>query len=400
MFSHNGKVSEKQMHRMLVLSTFAGSIFVLPYLSARLFGKSVCAGLLVFLAFAWIYVVCIAGITMRYHKKVGGGQESWRVEDFAEKMGMDGIAGKLLLFIQFVRQLIRLVFYIVLTMEILGEAQVPFMQGKGMDSVTNLLVLLPLLLVVLYGANKEIEQNARLHEMIFWVLFIPFVIMLLFGLKEVDYSIFVPKCSLSLGRMLLYGYALLTFVQPVENYLYLYPVTQQRLERKKKDKNLQVRGWKLWGWFCELVREWLVVVLAAVLSLFILGIYGVNGAGSEDMVTIAIMRYIRLPFGVLERFDVLMVWFFVTGCFVLICNSLYYAGYLLRELCHRKKIYLLIGILILAVGIVVLLPEYSHILILFLCYGALLDIPLSLLVPLLGSGIVEADGNEQEDGMV
>ena len=38
MFSNNGRISEKQMRRTLVLPVFAGCIFVLPHFAAKLFG--------------------------------------------------------------------------------------------------------------------------------------------------------------------------------------------------------------------------------------------------------------------------------------------------------------------------------------------------------------------------
>ncbi|MCM1497835.1 MAG: GerAB/ArcD/ProY family transporter [Clostridium sp.] len=375
MFSCNGKISEKQMRRMLVLPAFAGCIFVLPYLSARLFGESVSMGILIFLVFACIYTACIYVIGEKYQKVMNRG----------------GAGGKVLLLIQLLRYFIRLVFYIVLTIEVLGEAQVPFMRGMNNERLRNVLVVLPLLLVALYGAGKRIEQNARLHEMIFWVMFIPFIIMLLFGIGEVDYRVFVPQMNMAPAKIVLYAYALLTFIQPVENYLYLRPLLREGKHGAESKKR-----------FLFPCAELLVIVLAALLSLIILGIYGVHGAGSEEMVTISIMRYIRLPFGVLERFDVLMVWFFMTGCFILICNSLYYSGHFLRRLLgtERKEEQMpnkragkwsaaagLAVILLLSVGALAVVPEYSHLLMLFMCYGAVCDIPLSLLLPLAGKTI-------------
>lgn len=394
MFSQNGKISEKQLRRMLVLSVFASCIFVLPYLSARLFEESVCSGLLVFFLFACVYVTCIYGIGNRYHPS-----------GFANSVENGGIAGKILLIIQIVRLLLRLAFYIGLSVKILGEAQVPFMEGGDTDYIGNLLVILPLLLVALYGANRGIEKQGRLHEMIFWVLFIPFIIVILFGLKEVDYSVFVPRVSGFSGMFLFYSYTLLTFILPVENYLYLRPDLgeygvmadkgetigsgrgEYRLSKKKNN---------VWISYAALL---FVIALGIIISLFILGIYGVHGAAKEEMITIAIMRYIRLPFGVLERFDVLMVWFFMTGCFILICSTLYYIGHLLRVLCVKiKRIWMLLGMLVLAVGIVIVLPGYSHTLLLFQYYGAVMDIPLSILVPILGIGLSELRSEKEQKG--
>lgn len=412
---------------MLVLSTFASSIFVLPYLSAKLYGENVCTGLLVFLLFAAIYIGCIYGLGAWYQKRWGENEANGTC--MQENPGMvgafeaSGLGGKALALIQLFRMLVRLSFYIVLSIKILGEAQVPFMQEGDSGNAVNLLVVLPLLLVALYGAAQgngagssnsdkkntssgqnygfgtAVEKQGRLHEMIFWVLFVPFIIMILFGLKEVDYTVFVPQFTMSVGTLILYGYTLLTFILPVENYLYLRPVlrehrliTEKTSGTEEDGKTLKRKRTNVWISYMAL---WFVIVLSVVLSLFMLGIYGVRGAGNEEMVTIAIMRYIRLPLGVLERFDVLMVWFFMTGCFLLICSTLFYAGSLFRILCNRvKRLWLLLTVLVLAAIAVLLLPEYGQTLLLFLSYGAILDIPLSLLVPILGMGL---SGNHLEE---
>lgn len=416
MFSHNGKISEKQMRRMLVLSIFASSIFVIPYLSARLFGSSIVPGLLVFFVFACIYVTCIYGIGAWY---AGTGEYRGKKNEkgkhhktsghmgYAEILSNGGITGKVLLMLQIFRLLLHLSFYIILAVAILGEAQVPFIQGKEMDNTANLFVVLPLLLVALYGADRGIEKQGRIHEMIFWVLFIPFIIVILFGLREVDYEVFIPHMDMPSGKLLLYGYALLTFLLPVENYLYLRPDLRETKTMVKKEKGadgaengsrLQRKKQNLWVSYMAVL---FTIILMVVLTMFLLGIYGVKGAGKEEMVTIAIMRYIRLPFGVLERFDVLMVWFFMTGCFVLICTTLYYAGYLLKLLYKKgKRIWWFVMVLAAALGLAVLLPKYSSSLILFLCYGALLDIPLSIIIPLLGMGLAGKDAETQEGGEI
>lgn len=394
MFSCNGKISEKQLRRMLVLSVFASCIFVLPYLSAELFEDSVCSGLLVFFLMACIYVTCIYGIGKKYHPA-----------GFVNTVQNGGIAGKALLVIQILRLLLRLAFYIVLSVAVLGEAQVPFMEGGDTDSIGNLLVILPLLLVALYGANRGIEKQGRLHEMIFWVLFIPFIIVIVFGLREVDYSVFVPHVSMSFGKLLLCSYTLLAFILPVESYLYLRPHLGEHsivMEKgktedgNKEEYRFHKKKSNVWISYGAVL---FVIALAVVITLFILGIFGVHGAAGEEMVTIAIMRYIRLPFGVLERFDMLMVWFFMTGCFILICSTLYYIGHLLRILCGKiKRIWLLLVMLVLAVGIVVLLPGYSHTLMLFRYYGAVIDIPLSILVPVLGTGLAQLHSETEQEG--
>ena len=141
MFSENGWISEKQVRRTLVLPVFVSGIFVLPYMAARLFGNSMVWGLGIFLILAIVYSSVLYGVG-RYTVPPGR-------EDSVEntKQGNKCIAGMHVL-----RFSIRLTFYILLAVTILGEAQVPFMKEGGAGSISNMLVVLPLLLVAFYGA--------------------------------------------------------------------------------------------------------------------------------------------------------------------------------------------------------------------------------------------------------
>ena len=361
MFSRNGKISEKQLKRMLVLASI---MFVVPYVSARMYGVSVLPGLIVFFVLSNLYVLYIYGMGEWYEKS----SMTTGKEGYISVMTESGLVGIVVGIIQFARLVFRLAFYIMLAITILKEAQVPFMPKGGAEIGADILVVLPLLLVALYGANTQIEKQGRIHEMIFWVLFVPFIVVILFGLKEVDYEVFIPKVSMSFGNMVLYAYLLLTFVLPIENYLYLKP----HVRSEKGAKHI-----------CGAVV--LVILLSIVITLFMFGIYGVHGAAKEPMVTVAIMRYIRFPFGVLERFDVIMLWFFMTGCFVLICQSLYFAGYIFQKMWKSaKKIWIQLAAVLLALGLVFCMRNYENGLLTFLCYGAIQDIPLAVLLPLLG----------------
>ena len=367
MFSENGKISEKQLRRMVVLPVFVSIILVIPYVSAKLFGGSILPGLLLFLVLAGFYVLYIHGVGVWYENRkvtsVEGG--------FLYVLTKSGLVGKFLGVVQVVRLVLRLSFYILLTMSVLFETQVPFIPEKRSDVYGNLLVVLPLLLVALYGANPKVEKQGRIHEMLFWLIFLPFIAVVLFGFQEVDYVVFLPKVDMPLGRMLLYAYMLLVFVLPVENYLYLRP---NLAEHNKRDRTcIAVVG---------------VVALGVLLTVFILGIYGTNGAADNPMTTISIMRYIRLPFGILERFDVLMLGFFVIGVYLLISETLYFAKHIIDVFWNKKtSLWILLLPLLLALFVVVYVRTYENGLLTYICYGAILDVPLSFALPLLGIGI-------------
>lgn len=377
MFSYNGKISEKQLRRMVVLPTFASVIFVLPFLAAKLFDISIVPGLIVFFVLAGVYVLYVYAMGEWFEKS----RYSTGKEGYISLLTESGIIGKTLSLVQLLRLIVRLAFYILLAMAILEEAQVPFMVKIPDEVYSDILVVLPLLLVALYGANVQVEKQGRIHELLFWLMFVPFLIMILFGLGEVDYQVFVPRVDKPFGSLLLYGYMLLAFVLPVENYLYLRPALKQNKERNK-----------------SAIAVILVIALAVIITLFIIGIYGLRGAGDNSLVMIDIMRYIQLPFGVLERFDVLMIWFFMIGCFLLICGTLYFAKHIFCSICkNASSFWVLLGFLVLALVIVVYVRDYNNALLTFLCYGAVMDVPFSFIIPLLGIGINRLYGSDVEE---
>lgn len=386
MFSNNGKISEKQLKRMLMLTAFAGVIFVLPHLSAVLFGKAYIPGLLIFFLISVLYTACIYGVG--YLNKLyklenmtleeNSSQEKNQKKESRKRKAWSGIS-ILIIVLQIIRQIFHLSFYIVLSIGILGEAQVPFMEGSSTNSYWNLLVVLPLIFISLYGANHNVEKMGRLYEMLFGVLFIPFIIMILFGLKEVDFASFLPQMEMPLWKMVLFAYGLTAFAVPIEQFIFLCPNLVKRQEKPEEEKEDDFPK----QWFASFRALVFTMGISIILTMFILGIYGVNGAALEEMVTVDIMRYIRLPMGVLERFDVLMIWFFMLGCFILICSSLFFGGHFAVKLNKGKRIYWLLGMIACSLLIVLWLPDYKETVWIFLLSGALIDLPLSILLPLV-----------------
>lgn len=386
MFSNNGKISEKQLKRMLMLTAFAGVIFVLPHLSAVLFGKAYIPGLLIFFLISVLYMACIYGVG--YLNKLyklenmtleeNSSQEKNQKKESRKRKAWSGIS-ILIIVLQIIRQIFHLSFYIVLSIGILGEAQVPFMEGSSTNSYWNLLVVLPLIFISLYGANHNVEKMGRLYEMLFGVLFIPFIIMILFGLKEVDFASFLPQMEMPLWKMVLFAYGLTAFAVPIEQFIFLCPNLVKRQEKPEEEKEDDFPK----QWFASFRALVFTMGISIILTMFILGIYGVNGAALEEMVTVDIMRYIRLPMGVLERFDVLMIWFFMLGCFILICSSLFFGGHFAVKLNKGKRIYWLLGMIACSLLIVLWLPDYKETVWIFLLSGALIDLPLSILLPLV-----------------
>lgn len=353
MFSNNGRISQKQLKCLVTMPVFASGVLVLPHMLAKLYEENLVYGIAAFIAASAIYVGILFFEGSGYKRKRING--SYRVAAV----------------IDIIRNYIRLIFYILLSMAVLMEGQVPFVESKMGNSPGNMLILLPLVMVALYGAGKGLEAAGRLYEMIRWSLIFPYVIMIAFGLKEMDFALALPKRMIEGNHspmgMIYTSFALLTFIIPVENYL--------RLKLRTEDD--QSTGRKIY----MSVMIWIAVICAV--SFFVVGIYGVRGAAGEDMVSIAIMRYIELPLGVLQRFDVLMVWFFMTGCFVLINSTMSTIRLLLDDLCSEKTAkVILVTMTAFALLTALRCPGYEEVVFGFMVFGMLVDVPLSIIMPL------------------
>ena len=128
----------------------------------------------------------------------------------------------------------------------------------------------------------------------------------------------------------------------------------------------------------------LMVILVSALSIIIAGIYGLNGMAEEPMVSVAIMRYIELPLGVLQRFDMLMVWFFMTGVFAVISGLLFRIRKQLFKVVSKEMGEIILFVIVIASLFVCrCLPEYAVTLDSFVVYGAFVDVPLSVLAMVL-----------------
>ncbi|MDO5154494.1 MAG: hypothetical protein Q4D51_00875 [Eubacteriales bacterium] len=351
MFSQNGKLSEKQLRRMLILPLYASLILVVPHVSAWLFGASIVPGLLAFFVMSLLYVAFI-----------------WWVARWYQNNRLCVVQNRLLLLIQIVRLIVRLAFYIGLTIAVLGEGEVPFAPQNTKQNAGGLLVAVPLLAICVYAAWQKREQQGRIYELMFWLLFVPFIFVVLFGIRRMDFSVFVPHCDVSFGILCYRAYLLLPFLLPVENYLLLRPYLQSGEKSRKT---------------CYAIMG--TIFLAVLLTLGILGIYGVQAGGAEELLTVAIMRCIRLPFQLTERVDAFLIWFFLVGCFVLIAQTLFFAAELVAvSIRGAKRIWSIVVILGSAIVVVIFLPDYSSMLWSYRTYAAIMDVPLSLILPMVG----------------
>lgn len=365
MFSCNQHISMMQLRKMVVTTVLFSGFIYIPHFLTKLFGRHVTLGSLFFLFMGSIFVIYI-----------------WQMSR------QKGEATPFIWTVQMVRLFVRTFFYSLFTIEILRQAKVPFMSIEQGSSLRDVFLFLPFLLLGIYGANisyvkrtenaeKEghyiaIEKQARFRELQYHILYLPYIIMLVLGVKEIDLSYLFSGSFALKGRYFIYAYALLTFILPMENMIWLKPYV--KIREMEKQKKTSENFYVLWGSF-------FVILLV---SLFVIGIYGVNGSAQEEIVSMSIMRYIPFPFGVLERFDCILDWYFIVGIFALICENLFLIGEFFSNLWKvENRLWILV-----ITGMCLLFLMYwfipcSNVQILYLYFGVFVDIPLALILPWL-----------------
>ncbi len=398
MFSHNGLISQKQENCILGLTVFTGSILVLPHLFVRMFPHDLIKGIIIFLIEAVVYTSVIIASGKKDYKcdertnpdgeselgKRGCDREERTSPGVENKLGKRGYTcgekansgggsksgkrGGWRNILNIARGYIRLIFYIILAMAVLSEGQVPFVDKEAGNAAGNLIVLLPLVLVALYGAGKDLEKQGRIAEMIFAAAILPYLVMLLFGIKDADlHSIFqglFTQEKESVLKVAVKCYALLTFVVPVEIYPWL-KINKTGRKNNKLISSLSVT---------------VMLMLIGTAAVIMAAICGTVKMAQDAMISIAIMRYIELPLGVLQRFDVLMVWFYMTGCFFLLCSTMFVLRQQLLMFVSKEKTDILMIITAAALMITVYsLPQYQELIYPFVVYGAFVDVPLSVI---------------------
>lgn len=171
-----------------------------------------------------------------------------------------------------------------------------------------LITLLGLLLAA-YGMARGMESRARVYEVLFWLLVVPFVLMLVLGAFDVSVQQLLPMATSSPKGLLSGSYLVFLVFSLCQMLLF----AGNYIEPKKAGK-------------AAASAIIFVGLLFAALYEILLGVFGKATVAALDFPAVALMSMVTLPGGFLHRQDALMVgvWFFTL--FALICSCMYYSS--------------------------------------------------------------------------
>lgn len=300
MFSDNNRISTRQVFRLFVFDFIGMSTLVLPGVLAQMTG---CDGLFAIL--------------------LGGGMSSIYLWYLARAMKeMDGdLTGYMkkslpvwLYFFLYVLLIVHCIIEAGYGAYVFADVMKKSLVGE--EAYTLILVLI--LLVTAYAIRSGIESRARVYEVLFWLLFVPLLIMFVIAANDVNFTYMGPFFVHSVSSVADGGFEVFCYLTPLFLVLFFPAYT------KRKSRQQMIAA--------VFAALWFAVLVLLVMYVILLSNFGDRALGTMQYPAVILMSNIHLRGGFVKRLDAFMIaiWFFTL--FALVGVFLFYAEKILYQL--------------------------------------------------------------------
>ncbi len=297
MFADNQMISGRQCARLLFFDFLGIGTLLLPGYLANLAGED------------GVFAIALGGAVSLLYLKMLQKFVLGRKETFSGGSG-DGIcraADRLLVFLYGL-------YYVLLG----GYALYLFgflIQRTLLTEESFWLITLLGLLLAAYGMARGMESRARVYEVLFWLVLIPFLLMLFLAVADVSPQQLFPMATAAPENFLQGSYLVFLIFSLCQMLLFAENYISPMKAGRAAGSAILFAG-----------------LLFAVLYEVLLGVFGRVTVSELEFPAVSLMSMVTLPGGFLHRQDALMVgvWFFTL--FALICSSMYYGCQCLEKL--------------------------------------------------------------------
>lgn len=282
-FAFNQEISHRQLRRLLMIATFAGSAVLLPVIATAKAGRNAVIAVLL----ATIGTVVYGWILSAMADKMHGGYLATMQRVLPRPLFW------LILFLYVIRYVIRGAFILTIFQSMLGATL--------LTRQNDYWLAIPILLVCIYATYRTMQGRARLLELVFWWLFVPVVIIALLGILNVDMHYVLPETVIqggnSLRAILRADYAVMIFYIPLEFVLFSLPMVAKKCNRIR----------------IAMQEVVIVGILNIILYVIVVGLLGTNWTSEHSLAVLKAMQMVKLPGGLLERLDLFAFGFLLIG---------------------------------------------------------------------------------------
>lgn len=305
MFSDNNRISTRQIFRLFVFDFIGMSTLVLPGVLAQLNG---CDGLFAIVAGGGLSSVYLWYLA-RVMREMDGELTPYMKKSLSVWLSV--VLGVLLL----MHCIIEAGYGAYVFADVMKKSLV------GEESYTLILVLI--LLVTAYAIRSGIESRARVYEVLFWILFVPLLIMFVIAANDVDFSYMGPFFTHSVSSVADGGFEVFCYLTPLFLVLF-FPAYVKQKSRKKMIASVYA-------------ALWFAVIVLLIMYMILLGNFGDRALGTMQYPAVILMSNIHLRGGFVKRLDAFMIaiWFFTL--FALVGVFLFYAEKILYQLLPGGK---------------------------------------------------------------
>ena len=304
-YTNNGKISSRQTLRLYVFDLMGIATLLIPPYLAKLCGANgiyaialgIGCGFLYLLYLGWIMKHMRTDI-VTYLKEL---KSPW--------------AGRGFFIITFLHS--------ILTAGFCAYVFANLMQYSLVKETPYVAILLLIILVATYAVSGGIESRARVYEVLFWFILVPYVVMMLASVRNFEWAYVQPALqwnSTNLGKG---AYLVFLFFTPLFFSLFLIGEKEKNYGRnvvKTISVSVLISGIILLGSYVLLV-----------------GNFGASSLAELRFPVVTLMSTVQFEGNFLKRMDALMlaVWFFTL--YALLNLHLHYGVRMLTELSQKKQ---------------------------------------------------------------
>ena len=364
-YANNGKISSRQTLRLYVFDLMGIATLLIPPYLAKLCGANgiyaillgICCGVLYLLYLGWIM------------KQMGSDIVTYLIEQ-KEVLGSKIFFGMTFL-------------HSILTAGFCAYVFANLMQYSLVKETSYVTILLLILLTATYAVSGGIEGRARIYEVLFYFILVPYIVMMLASIRDFEWDYLRPVLEWNSANLGKGTHLVFLFFTPLFFSLFL-------IGEKEKNYGRNV------------IKTILVSVLLSggILMgsyIVLMGNFGTRSLETLRFPVITLMSTVQFEGNFLKRMDALMlaVWFFTL--YALLNLHLHYGVLMCTKLCKKstwkQKVFPGIAVFLVSLGFY-LKENLKELFFAYYGYGAVLFM---LLSPLLVLGI--GKGKEKQNAI-